>query len=105
MITRYILGAALVAVLGLSVVLWWQIGTVDRLRDDNARLTRSVAALEQSRAQAREAAAVARAEAERQEARAKEYEQIKDAFREGNFNAPLPDDFRRLLDRLLRREG
>lgn len=105
MITRYILGAALVAVLGLSGALWWQSGTVDRLREDKASLTRSVVALEQSRDQAREAAAVARAEAERQEARAKEYEQIKDAFREGNFNAPLPDDFRRLLDRLLRREG
>lgn len=101
MITRYALIAALAAVLGLGAALWWQSGTVDRLRDDKARLERSVVALEQSRAQARAAAERARAEAARQAAAAAEYEQVKDAFRKGDFDAPLPDDFRALLDRIL----
>ncbi|WP_370211550.1 hypothetical protein [Roseovarius sp.] len=101
MITRYALIAALAAVLGLGAALWWQSGTVDRLRDDKARLTRSVTALEQSRAQARAAADVARAEAARQAAAAAEYEQVKVAFRKGDFDAPLPDDFRALLGRIL----
>lgn len=97
----YGLAAALAACVALSVALWWQSGTVDRLREDKARLERSVASLEQSRDQARAAADVARAEAERQAARAAEYEQVKDAFRKGDFDAPLPDDFRVLLDRIL----
>lgn len=101
MITRYALITALAATLVLGAALWWQSGTVDRLRDDKARLTRSVTALEQSRAQARAAADVARAEAARQAAAAAEYEQVKDAFRKGDFDAPLPDDFRALLGRIL----
>ena len=43
MITRYALIAALASVLGLGAALWWQSGTVDRLRDDKARLTLSLA--------------------------------------------------------------
>lgn len=101
MITRYALITALAATLALAAALCWQSGTVDRLRDDKARLTRSVTALEQSRAQARAAADVARAEAARQAAVAAEYEQVKDAFRKGDFDAPLPDDFRALLGRIL----
>jgi len=101
MITRYALITALAATLALGAALWWQSGIVDRLRDDKARLTRSVTALEKSRAQARAAADVARAEAERQAAAAAEYEQVKDAFRKGDFNAPLPDDFRAVLGRIL----
>lgn len=102
MITRYALIAALVACLGLGVALWWQLGRVAGLQADKARLERSVQNLEAARAQARTAARVAQAEAKRQRALAAEYEQVKDAFREGDFNAPLPDDFRRLLDRILR---
>ena len=48
------------------------------------------------------AEAVARAEADRVAVKAAELEQIKDAFRTGDFNAPLPDDFRALLNRILR---
>lgn len=102
MITRYALIAALVACLGLGAALWWQSSRVAGLQADKARLERSVQNLEAARAQARTAARVAQAEAERQRALAAEYEQVKDAFREGDFNAPLPDDFRVLLDRVLR---
>lgn len=96
------LGVALIAVMGLSILLKWQGTTIDRLRADNASLTRSVEILNISRQQARTAAEVARAEAQRQSVKAKEYEQVKDAFRKGDFDAPLPDDFSRLLDRVLR---
>lgn len=100
-ILAYALIAALLACVGLAGALWWQSGTIDRLRDDNARLTRSVASLEGARDQAKAAAVIAKAEAARQRAKAEEYEQVKDAFRKGDFDAPLPDDFRVLLDRLL----
>ncbi|QFT81151.1 hypothetical protein FIU89_11075 [Roseovarius sp. THAF27] len=102
MITRYALIAALLACLGLGGALWWQSSRVDGLKADKARLERSVQSLEAARAQARTAARVARAEADRQAKLAAEYEQVKDAFREGDFDAPLPDDFRDLLDRILR---
>ncbi|MBY5988225.1 hypothetical protein [Roseovarius atlanticus] len=102
MIIRYALIAALVACLGLGGALWWQSDRVAGLEADKARLERSVQSLEAARAQARTAARVAQAEAERQRALAIEYEQVKDAFREGDFDAPLPDDFRDLLDRILR---
>ncbi|WP_421998248.1 hypothetical protein [Roseovarius confluentis] len=102
MITRYVTIAALVACLGLGAALWWQSSRVAGLRADKARLERSVQTLEVARAQAASAARRARAEADRQAKLAAEYEQVKDAFREGDFNAPLPDDFRRLLDRILR---
>ena len=99
---KYVTIAALVACLGLGAALWWQSSRVADLKADKARLERSVQNLEAARAQARTAASVAQAEAERQRALAAEYEQVKDAFRDGDFNAPLPDDFRRLLDRILR---
>ena len=98
MITRYVTIAALLACLGLGAALWWQSSRVAGLQADKARLERSVQTLEVARAQARTAARVAQAEAERQRALAAEYEQVRDAFREGDFDAPLPDDFRKLLD-------
>jgi hypothetical protein len=63
---RYIAIAALVAALGLAGVLWWQCGTVTRLTDDNARLTRNAAALVAQADQARLAADVAAARAARE---------------------------------------
>lgn len=101
-ILAYAFIAALLACIGLAGALWWQSGRIDALRDDNASLTRSNEALETARTQARLAASVARAEADRQRAKATEYEHVKDAFRKGDFDAPLPDDFRALLDRILR---
>lgn len=101
-VTLYALVAALLACLGLGAALWWQSGRVAGLQADKARLERSVQSLEAARAQARTAARVVQAEADRQRALAIEYEQVKDAFREGDFDAPLPDDFRVLLDRILR---
>ncbi len=97
----YALIAALVACLGLAGRLWWQSGRMDDLRDENASLTRSLAVLEDSRDQARLAAEVAKAAAQREREAAARYEQVKDAFRKGDFDAPLPDDFRLLLGRIL----
>jgi septal ring factor EnvC (AmiA/AmiB activator) len=102
MIRAYLAGGILAAFLALAGGLWWQSSTIGVLRDDNARLTRSAAALEDARAQARLAATVAQAEAGRQRAKAAKYEQVKEAFRQGDFNATLPDDFRVLLNRILR---
>jgi len=101
-IRAYLAGGILAAFLALAGGLWWQSSTIGNLRDDNARLTRSAAALEDARAQARLAATVAQSEAARQRAKAAQYERVKDSFREGNFDAPLPDDFRVLLNRILR---
>ena len=102
MIRAYLAGGILAAFLALAGGLWWQSSTSGNLRDDNARLTRSAAALEDARAQARLAATVAQSEADRQRAKAAQYERVKDSFRKGNFYAPLPDDFRDLLGRILR---
>jgi hypothetical protein len=66
-VIKYVTIAALVACLGLCGALWWQSGTVDRLRDDNARLTRNAAVLEDQAAQARLAADVADASRQRVE--------------------------------------
>lgn len=104
MIARYALIAALLGCLSLGSALLWQTSRVAGLEADKARLERSVQSLEASREQARLAARVARAEAQRQAELAFEYEQVKDAFRKGDFDAPLPDDFRVLLDRILRGE-
>ena len=102
MIRAYLAGGIAAAFLALAGGLWWQSSTIGNLRDDNARLTRTAAALEDARAQARLAATVAQSEADRQRANAVEYEQVKDAFRKGGFDVPLPDDFRVLLNRILR---
>jgi len=101
MIRLYILGGAAIAFAAVLAALWWQIDRNASLRDENNSLTRSVAALELGRDQARIAADVARAEAARQAIAAAEYEQVKDAFRKGDFDAHLPDDFRVLLNRIL----
>lgn len=66
-LTLIALCVALTACLGLCVALWWQSGTVDRLRDDNARLTRNAAVLSEQAEQARLAADVADASRQRVE--------------------------------------
>lgn len=102
MMTRYALAVAVAAVVALAGALYWQTGRVSDLRADNARMRAAVVVLERAREQSQAAAAVAQQEALRQKAKADEYEQVKEAFRKGDFNAPLPDDFRVLLERVLR---
>jgi hypothetical protein len=64
-LTRYALIAALVAALGLSGALIWTMRTNAALEAENASLSRSKAALEASRDQAKEARRVEAARAER----------------------------------------
>jgi hypothetical protein len=66
-VIKYVTIAALVVCLGLCGALWWQSGTMDRLRDDNARLTRNAAVLADQVEQARLAADVADASQQRVE--------------------------------------
>lgn len=66
-LTLVALCASLIGCLGLCWALWWQSGTVDTLRDDNARLTRNAAVLEDQAEQARLAADVADASRQRVE--------------------------------------
>lgn len=71
------------------------------LSAENASLSRSIAVLEDSRAQARLAADVARAEAQRERDRAVEYDAFREALIEGNEDAELPEWFQGWLRELL----
>lgn len=91
---RYALAAALLAVLGLGGALWWQMGRVEALEADKARLERSVTAYKAQAQQTREALAVARAAQERAAARAAEYDTVREALLRGEFDdLPLPEWF------------
>lgn len=100
-VIKYALIASLLGVLTLSGLLYASQATNAALSRDNASLTSSLAAMKQQAERSEEAKRVARAEAARAQEKAAEYEQVKDAFRKGDFNAPLPDDFRALLDSIL----
>jgi hypothetical protein len=99
-------GPTIIAALAVVGFIWW-IGDLQRenarLTDENARLTRNVQTITAARDQAREAARVAEAYRQAAEAKAREYEHVRDAFREGDFDAPLPPEFRAVLDGLLGR--
>ena len=97
---RYATIGALLVALGLGGMLMLERNRVASLQAENASLTRSVAALERERAQAREAQAVARAEAERVAAKAREYDDIREAILKGDSDADLPDWFCEHLGRL-----
>jgi outer membrane murein-binding lipoprotein Lpp len=91
---------ALCACLGLGGLAWWQSGRIDRLaaeRDALAVQVRQLAARAELEAVAR---AAAQAEAKRQRARAQDFDAVRDLIREGVTDAPIPDDLRRVLDRL-----
>jgi len=68
---------------------------------ENASLSRSIAVLEDSRAQARLAADVARAEAQRERKKAAEYDALRKALIDGDEDAELPPFFRDWLSDLL----
>lgn len=91
---------ALCACLGLGAVAWWQSGRIVRLtaeRDGLAGQLRTLALRAELEAQGR---AAALAEADRQRARARDFDAVRDLIREGATDAPIPDDLRRVLDRL-----
>lgn len=88
------------AILAGGAGVWY----VAHLRDVNATLTASVAALERDlrvqadiAAQAAQARDVARAAAERQAQKAAEYDAIREALLRGDDDAQLPDWFRAYL--------
>ena len=98
-ITAIMIGGASLTALGLAGALWWQSGRVDALRDDNAALTRSVAALTAEREQAALARDVARAEAKRQADRAAAANAAVEALLTGDFSdAPLDPRITDLLE-------
>lgn len=101
-VLRY--GPTVLAALAIAAFIWW-IGDLrrenNRLEADNARLAREVQTLTVARQQAREAARVAEAYRQAAEARAADYERVRDAFRKGDFDVPLPPEFRAALDGLL----
>lgn len=72
-----------------------------RLTTANAAMAESVRNLADQRDLAQDAAILAQKERARVAAQAVKYETIRDAFREGNFDAALPDDFKLLVDCLL----
>lgn len=67
-----------------------------------AALHHKLAVQEQVVAQARLAKAVASAERDRLATVAQEYQSVKDALKEGNFDEPLPAEFRDLILDVLR---
>lgn len=87
----YLVGAACAAVLALVAALWWALARNDRLRAENAALSASVAALRLDRELARDAAAVAAARAARVEAKAREYDQLREGILRDGEDADLPD--------------
>jgi hypothetical protein len=73
------------------------------LTNANAVMAANVRNLVTQRNLARDAAIVAQKERTRVAIQAVKYETIRDAFRKGNFDAPLPDDFKLLISCLLHR--
>lgn len=94
---RYALIAALLGCMGLGAYAILQSRQLDAAEAAVARLKASVAALEEQAAQARAAAEVAKATAAREAARAAAMSEVRDAFRNGDFDEELSPDF---LDRL-----
>jgi hypothetical protein len=102
---------ALIAVSGGAV--WWvmdmradlaaQDAHIARLERDKADMAATLAAMDERLSLARSAALVAQKERARMRIQAAKYEQVRTAFRNGDFNAPLPDDFRHLVACLLHR--
>ena len=81
---------------------------VTSLQADNDALTASLAASErekavltQKAAQATHAAEIARNEAQRYQARANEYDALRESLTNGDNDAPIPDWFCQYLNRLL----
>ncbi|WP_439137534.1 hypothetical protein [Roseicyclus sp.] len=87
----YLVGAACAGVLALIAALWLSLARNDRLRDEVAASRANVAALQLDRELARDAAAVADARAARVEAKAREYDQLREGILRDGEDADLPD--------------
>ena len=104
---------ALIALTGGAV--WWVMdlradlaaekATSASLRREVAQAEANLAVMDERLTLARSAAVLAQRERARMRIQAAKYEQIRNAFREGDFDAPLPDDFRELVACLLRGSG
>ena len=99
--TRLALIALSVALCGALVWLWFVTQSNAALTLENARLSRSVAVLEDSRAQLATARDVARAEAARQRAIADEYNDLRASLLNGDNDVPLPPEFADYINRLI----
>ncbi|PWE32795.1 hypothetical protein DDZ14_08600 [Maritimibacter sp. 55A14] len=101
MLTRWALIGAGTLVVLLAGGLWLQSDRVDRLRTENASLTRSVAALQMQAEQAALAREVEAARAERDRARAAEAQATIEAILTGDFeDEPLPPGLADILNGL-----
>ena len=93
----------LLACLGLAAALSIKAGQLTAIEDESAQLQRNLALREDQLELAQGAAKTAQQERDRMAIAAAKYETIRDAFRKGNYDAPLPDDFRHLVACLMRR--
>lgn len=96
------LPVALLACLGLTAALSMKSSRLAVIEADNAQLRGNLALREDQLELAQGAAIAAQKERDRMAIAAAKYETIRDAFRKGNFDAPLPDDFRHLVACLMR---
>jgi hypothetical protein len=101
----YIAGAALAAAILAGGALWWQSGTIDRLRADKASLERSVAALERQAAQAALSREVAAARAKAAQAMTAEKDAALDAIRNLDLGECADETIDPALRDLLDRRG
>lgn len=100
---RYVTIASLIGLIVLGGYAMMLRGDNADLRKKNADLQASIEAYEDRAQLAQDALKVAQAAREAAEVQAAKYETVRDAFRKGDFDAPLPDDFRHLVACLLRR--
>ncbi len=84
-----IAGLAFIALAAVGFA-WMQSGTIDRLSQENAALRASIVAYESERELAREAQAVAEARANAVEAKAKEYDLLREDVLRNGEDAELP---------------
>lgn len=88
---RYLIAGLAVMAIALGGVVWFQSTRIDRLKTENEALKASIRAYEIDRDLAREAQAVAEARAEAIEAKAQEYDALRESVLREGEDAKLPD--------------
>lgn len=103
-----LLGMLLAVALSGGAIIWYGQTKIDQLEQRNealvhekTALTTTIQSLEARAALAEDAATVARKERARVQVQSAKYETVRDAFRKGDFDAQLPDDFKFLIACLL----
>lgn len=96
--TRHLIPALVAALLAVAAAYAVQTWRVDALRERTARQDRTIVALQEQAAQARQAAEVAQAYRDREAAQAERLRGLLSDIRNGGYDAPIPDDLLRLLD-------